>query len=387
MPDLALLSVVAIVVLALVFDFTNGFHDAANSIATVVSTRVLTPRLAVVWAAFFNFAALFVFHTGVANTVGKTVDPDVVSEAVVFAGLVGAVTWNFLTWWLGLPTSSSHALIGGFAGAGVAKAGFGVLDASSLEKTILFIALSPLIGMTLGFVLMLANMWLFRRATPARVDGLFRRLQLLSAAAFSLGHGGNDAQKTMGIIAALLVGSGYLGLQPNGDLPVPLWVVISAYSAIALGTLSGGWRIVRTLGQRITALKPVGGFSAETAAACSLYLATFLGIPVSTTHTITGAIVGVGTTRRLSAVRWGVAGRIVWAWVLTIPAAGAIAAVTYAVTVSPFALAALVLAAAAVLAAVVAAGRRAGRRTIEPAEPAELVEPAEPAEPVEPAER
>jgi inorganic phosphate transporter, PiT family len=387
MPDLALLSVIAIVVLALVFDFTNGFHDAANSIATVVSTRVLTPRLAVVWAAFFNFAALFVFHTGVANTVGKTVDPDVVSEAVVFAGLVGAVTWNFLTWWLGLPTSSSHALIGGFAGAGVAKAGFGVLDASSLEKTILFIALSPLIGMTLGFVLMLANMWLFRRATPARVDGLFRRLQLLSAAAFSLGHGGNDAQKTMGIIAALLVGSGYLGLQPNGDLPVPLWVVISAYSAIALGTLSGGWRIVRTLGQRITALKPVGGFSAETAAACSLYLATFLGIPVSTTHTITGAIVGVGTTRRLSAVRWGVARRIVWAWVLTIPAAGAIAAVTYAVTVSPFALAALVLAAAAVLAAVVAAGRRAGRRTIEPAEPAELVEPAEPAEPVEPAER
>jgi inorganic phosphate transporter, PiT family len=387
MPDLALLSVIAIVVLALVFDFTNGFHDAANSIATVVSTRVLTPRLAVVWAAFFNFAALFVFHTGVANTVGKTVDPDVVSEAVVFAGLVGAVTWNFLTWWLGLPTSSSHALIGGFAGAGVAKAGFGVLDASSLEKTILFIALSPLIGMTLGFVLMLANLWLFRRATPARVDGLFRRLQLLSAAAFSLGHGGNDAQKTMGIIAALLVGSGYLGLQPNGDLPVPLWVVISAYSAIALGTLSGGWRIVRTLGQRITALKPVGGFSAETAAACSLYLATFLGIPVSTTHTITGAIVGVGTTRRLSAVRWGVARRIVWAWVLTIPAAGAIAAVTYAVTVSPFALAALVLAAAAVLAAVVAAGRRAGRRTIEPAEPAELVEPAEPAEPVEPAER
>jgi PiT family inorganic phosphate transporter len=381
MPDLALVSIVAIVVLALVFDFTNGFHDAANSIATVVSTRVLTPRVAVVWAAFFNFAALFVFHTGVANTVGKTVDPDVVSEAVVFAGLVGAVTWNFLTWWLGLPTSSSHALIGGFAGAGVAKAGFGVLDASSLEKTILFIALSPLIGMTLGFVLMLANMWLFRRATPARVDGLFRRLQLLSAAAFSLGHGGNDAQKTMGIIAALLVGSGYLGLQPNGDLPVPLWVVISAYSAIALGTLSGGWRIVRTLGQRITALKPVGGFSAETAAACSLYLATFLGIPVSTTHTITGAIVGVGTTRRLSAVRWGVAGRIVWAWVLTIPAAGAIAAVTYAVTVSPFALAALVLAATAVLAAVVAAGRRAGRRTIEPAEP------AEPAEPVEPAQR
>jgi inorganic phosphate transporter, PiT family len=377
MPDLALLSVIAIVLLALVFDFTNGFHDAANSIATVVSTRVLTPRMAVVWAAFFNFAALFVFHTGVANTVGKTVDPEVVSEAVVFAGLVGAVTWNFLTWWLGLPTSSSHALIGGFAGAGVAKAGFSVLNAASLEKTVLFIAVSPLLGMILGFTLMLANLWLFRRATPARVDSLFRRLQLLSAAAFSLGHGGNDAQKTMGIIAALLVGAGYLKLEPNGDLPVPPWVVIAAYSAISLGTLSGGWRIVKTLGQRITALKPVGGFSAETAAAISLYLATFLGIPVSTTHTITGAIVGVGATRRLSAVRWGVARRIVWAWVLTIPAAGLIAAVTYAITVSPFALAALVLAAAAVLAAVVAAGRRAAKRTIKPAEPAEPVEPAE----------
>jgi PiT family inorganic phosphate transporter len=309
--------------------------------------------------------------------VGKTVDPEVVSEAVIFAGLVGAVTWNFLTWWLGLPTSSSHALIGGFAGAGVAKAGFSVLNAASLEKTVLFIAVSPLLGMILGFTLMLANLWLFRRATPARVDSLFRRLQLLSAAAFSLGHGGNDAQKTMGIIAALLVGAGYLKLEPNGDLPVPPWVVIAAYSAISLGTLSGGWRIVKTLGQRITALKPVGGFSAETAAAISLYLATFLGIPVSTTHTITGAIVGVGATRRLSAVRWGVARRIVWAWVLTIPAAGLIAAVTYAITVSPFALAALVLAAAAVLAAVVAAGRRAAKRTIKPAEPAEPVEPAE----------
>jgi inorganic phosphate transporter, PiT family len=287
------------------------------------------------------------------------------------------VTWNFLTWWLGLPTSSSHALIGGFAGAGVAKAGFSVLNAASLEKTVLFIAVSPLLGMILGFLLMLANLWLFRRATPARVDSLFRRLQLLSAAAFSLGHGGNDAQKTMGIIAALLVGAGYLKLEANGDLPVPPWVVIAAYSAISLGTLSGGWRIVKTLGQRITALKPVGGFSAETAAAISLYLATHLGIPVSTTHTITGAIVGVGATRRLSAVRWGVARRIVWAWVLTIPAAGLIAAVTYAITVSPFAVAALVLAAAAVLAAVVAAGRRAAKRTIKPAEPAEPVEPAE----------
>jgi PiT family inorganic phosphate transporter len=287
------------------------------------------------------------------------------------------VTWNFLTWWLGLPTSSSHALIGGFAGAGVAKAGFSVLNAASLEKTVLFIAVSPLLGMALGFTLMLANLWLFRRATPARVDGLFRRLQLVSAAAFSLGHGGNDAQKTMGIISALLVGAGYLKLEANGDLPVPPWVVVAAYSAISLGTLVGGWRIVKTLGQRITALKPVGGFSAETAAAISLYLATALGIPVSTTHTITGAIVGVGSTRRLSAVRWGVAGRIVWAWILTIPAAAAIAAVTYAITVSAFALAALVLAAAAVVVAVVVAGRRPSRRAPAPTEPKEPVEPAE----------
>jgi inorganic phosphate transporter, PiT family len=380
MPDLALVSVVAIVLLALVFDFTNGFHDAANSIATVVSTRVLTPRMAVVWAAFFNFVAFLVFQTHVANTVGKIVDPAVVSEAVVFAGLAGAIAWNFLTWWLGLPTSSSHALIGGFAGAGVAKAGFGVLDASSLEKTILFIPLSPLFGLALGFVLMLASIWIFHRSSPARVDSVFRRLQLLSAAAFSLGHGGNDAQKTMGVIAALLVGAGYLQLKPDGDLPVPLWIVLSAHAAIALGTLSGGWRIVKTLGQRITALKPIGGFSAETAAAISLYLATYLGIPVSTTHTITGAIVGVGATRRLSAVRWGVAGRIVWAWVLTIPAAATIAAVTYAITVSPFALAALVLAAAAVVIAVVVAGRRPSRRAPTPGQPTEPTEPVKPAE-------
>jgi PiT family inorganic phosphate transporter len=379
MPDTALLAVVAIVALALLFDYTNGFHDAANSIATVVSTRVLTPRMAVIWAALFNFAAFLVFHTGVANTVGKTVDPLVVSEAVVFAGLTGAIAWNFLTWWLGLPTSSSHALIGGFAGAGVAKAGFSVLNAASLEKTILFIVLSPLFGMVLGFLLMLVNLWLFRRSTPARVDRLFRRLQLVSAAAFSLGHGGNDAQKTMGIISALLVGSGHLQLKANGDLPVPNWVVIAAYSAIALGTLSGGWRIVKTLGQRITALKPVGGFSAETAAACSLYLATFLGIPVSTTHTITGAIVGVGSTRRLSAVRWGVAGRIVWAWVLTIPAAATIAAVTYAITVSAFAVAALALAVVAVAVALVAR-----RRTSTPG-PAGPPGPAQPAGTAQPA--
>jgi PiT family inorganic phosphate transporter len=370
MPDLALVAVVAIVLLALVFDFSNGFHDAANSIATVVSTRVLTPRVAVVWAALFNFVAFLVFQTQVANTVGKTVDSAVVSEAVIFAGLVGAIAWNFLTWWLGLPTSSSHALIGGFAGAGVAKAGFGVLDASSLQKTILFIPLSPLLGLALGFTLMLASMWGFRRASPARVDGLFRRLQLFSAAAFSLGHGGNDAQKTMGIIAALLVGSGYLELEENGDLPVPLWIVLAAHAAIALGTLTGGWRIVKTLGLRITALKPVGGFSAETAAAASLYLATALGIPVSTTHTITGAVIGVGATRRLSAVRWGVAGRIVWAWVLTIPAAGLVAALVYAITVSPFALAALALAVAAVAAGLLAARRRA-RPPAETAPPVE----------------
>ena len=373
MPDLVLLSVIAIVLLALVFDFTNGFQDAANSIATVVSTRVLTPRMAVIWAAFFNFAAFFVFHTAVANTVGKTVDPAVVSEAVVFAGLVGAMAWTFLFRWLGLPTSSSHAIIGGFAGAGVAKAGFGVLNAASVEKTILFIFLSPLIGMALGFLLMLANMWLFHRATPARVDNLFRRLQLVSAAAFSLGHGGNDAQKTMGIISALLVGAGYLKLEADGSLPMPLWVVFAAYTAISLGTLSGGWRIVKTLGQRITALKPVGGFSAETAAAGSLYLATFLGVPVSTTHTITGAIVGVGSTRRLSAVRWGVAGRILWAWLLTIPAAAVMAAVAYAITVSPFALAALALAAVLVVALVIT-GRRTTRRAPAPTS-AEETEP------------
>jgi PiT family inorganic phosphate transporter len=366
MPELATVTVAAIVLLALVFDFSNGFHDAANSIATVVSTRVLTPRVAVIWAALFNFVAFLVFQTHVANTVGKTVDPAVVSEAVIFAGLVGAIAWNLTTWWLGLPTSSSHALIGGFAGAGVAKAGFAVLDAESLQKTVVFIVLSPLFGLLLGFLLLLALLWIFRRSTPARVDGLFRRLQLVSAAAFSLGHGGNDAQKTMGIISALLVGSGYLQLEENGDLPVPLWIVLSAHAAIAIGTLAGGWRIVKTLGQRITALKPVGGFSAETAAAISLYLATYLGVPVSTTHTITGAIVGAGSTRRLSAVRWGVAGRIVWAWVITIPAAGLVAAATYALTVSRFAVAALVVAALLVAGGVLAA-RRAARVPAEPA--------------------
>jgi inorganic phosphate transporter, PiT family len=366
MPDGQLLIVTAIVGLALLFDFTNGFHDAANSIATVVSTRVLTPRVAVVWAAIFNFVAFLVFQTHVANTVGKTVDPDVVSEAVVFAGLIGAIGWNLLTWWFGLPTSSSHALIGGFAGAGVAKAGFGVLDASSLEKTILFIVLSPLFGFILAFLLVVAATWLFHRATPRRVDGIFRRLQLVSAAAFSLGHGGNDAQKTMGIIAALLVGVGYLQLGADGNLPVPLWIVLSAHAAIAAGTLVGGWRIVKTLGTRITVLKPVGGFSAETAAASAIYLATFLGVPVSTTHTITGAIVGAGSTRRLSAVRWGVARRIVWAWVLTIPAAGLVAAVTYQVVTASTLVAATLLVVVALVVVAAVASRRATKVEAKP---------------------
>ena len=338
MPDVQLLSVVLLVGLAALFDYSNGFHDAANSIATVVSTRVLSPRVAVAWAAAFNFLALFVFQTKVANTVGKIVSPSIVSESVVFAGLVGATCWNFTTWWLGLPTSSSHALIGGFVGAGIAKAGWHVVAAASLRKTVLFIVLSPLLGLGFAFLLMFVLLWLFHllpRTTPRRVDGLFRRLQLVSAAAFSLGHGGNDAQKTMGVISALLVGAGYLHLQPHGKLPVTVWVVLLCYGAIAAGTAAGGWRIVKTLGQKITDLKPIGGFSAETAAASSIYLATFLGIPVSTTHTITGAVVGAGSTRRLSAVRWGVAGRIVWAWVLTIPAAGVVAALAYRLAAMP----------------------------------------------------
>jgi PiT family inorganic phosphate transporter len=368
MPDAALLSVVAIIVLAVAFDFSNGFHDAANSIATVVSTRVLNPKVAVIWAAFFNFIAFLVFRTHVANTVGKIIQPGLVSEAVVFAGLVGAIAWNLTTWWLGLPTSSSHALIGGVIGAGVAKAGWGVVNGSSLEKTLMFIVVSPLLGMALAFVLMLALAWVFKGATPRRVDRLFRRLQLVSAAAFSLGHGGNDAQKTMGIISALLVGAGYLHLDANGNLPVPFWVVLTANAAIALGTLSGGWRIVKTLGQKITALKPIGGFCAETSAAISIYIATFLGVPVSTTHTITGAIVGAGSTRRLSAVRWGVAGRIVWAWIITIPAAAIIAAISYwlVARISHQVMALILLGAALAGAGALVASRRRPRSTVSP---------------------
>ena len=353
--------VVVVVLVALGFDFTNGFHDTANAVATSVSTRALTPRMAVLVASLANLAGAFV-TTAVAKTVGKdVVDSGLINTRTVLAALLGAIVWNLLTWWFGLPTSSSHALIGGFAGAGVAKAGFAVLAADSIRKTILFIVLSPLFGLLLAFLLMVAATWLFHRSAPRRVDGIFRRLQLVSAAAFSLGHGGNDAQKTMGIIAALLVGAGYLHTKPGGDLPVPLWIVLAAHAAIAGGTLVGGWRIVKTLGTRITALKPIGGFSAETAAATSIYLATFLGVPVSTTHTITGAVVGAGSTRRLSAVRWGVARRIVWAWILTIPAAGLTAAVAYRLVTAPAPVVATVVVAALITAGALAERRRSRR--------------------------
>ena len=313
------ISVLFVIAVALGFDFVNGFHDAANSIATVVSTRVLSPRLAVAWAAFFNFAAFLVFGDEVASTIAKdVVEQGVLSIGVIFAGLVGAIVWDLITFYLGLPTSSSHALVGGIAGAAVAKSGFGVLIGEGLRVIGVFIVLSPLIGLAFGLILTLIIYWVFHRTR--RLDRLnrgFRRGQLVSAAAFSLGHGANDAQKTMGIILALLIASGHA----SADASTPLWVVLSAHTAIGLGTLSGGWRIVKTMGSRITRLQPVGGVAAESAAAVTLFATSAAGIPVSTTHTITGAIVGVGATRRLSAVRWGVAGRVVWAWVLTIPGA------------------------------------------------------------------
>src|SRR5438105_2038470 len=328
--------VLVLVALALLFDYINGFHDAANSIATVVSTRVLSPAIAVVWAAFFNFIAFLVFGTRVAKAIGDGVRMDLIASDlrlyVLLAALLGAIIWNLITWWLGLPTSSSHALLGGYAGAGIAAyRGFhGLLKTDVWVRTLKFIVLSPLIGMVLGFTLMVLVYWLFRHSSPSRVDRIFRRGQLLSAAALSLGHGGNDAQKTMGIITAVLAAGGLIAYGPNGGLPaIPIWVVLTAHAAIGLGTLSGGWRIVRTMGTRITKLKPVGGFCAETGAALTLAYVTLTGVPVSTTHTITGAIVGVGATRRLSAVKWGVAGRIVWAWVLTIPIAGLIAALSF----------------------------------------------------------
>ncbi len=320
-----LLVVGLLVLVALIFDFLNGFHDAANSIATVVSTRVLSPGKAVIWAAFFNFVAAFGFGTAVATTIGKgMIDVSVVTFAVVFAGLVGAIAWDVITWYFGLPTSSSHALMGGYAGAAVARSGWGVVIASGWTKTIIFIVLSPLIGMVAGLVLMTAIFWIFKGTPPGVVDHWFRRFQLLSAGAFSLSHGANDAQKTMGIVAGLLLAAGYIQ-----RFYVPIWVILAAHAAIALGTLAGGWRIIHTMGSKITKLQPVGGFAAETGAAIAVFTATFLGVGVSTTHAITGSIVGVGATRRWSAVRWGVAGQIVWAWILTIPAAFFISAGTY----------------------------------------------------------
>jgi len=318
--------VVFIIVVALLFDFLNGFHDAANSIATVVSTRVLTPLQAVVWAAVFNFVAAFGFGVNVATTVGRgVVQPDVVDPRLILAALIGAISWDVITWYWGLPTSSSHALIGGLAGAAVVKAGFPALVPAGLLKIGLFMVLSPLIGFVLGFLMMLATLWTFRAAHPGRVDRLFRRLQLVSAGAYSLGHGTNDAQKTMGVIAVLLFTTGRLGRE----FYVPYWVILAAHAAIGLGTLAGGWRIVKTMGMRITKLRPVGGFSAETAGAVTLIGTAIGGIPVSTTHTISGSIMGVGAISRFSAVRWGVAGRIVSAWIFTIPAAALVSAVAW----------------------------------------------------------
>jgi PiT family inorganic phosphate transporter len=319
--------VALLVILALAFDFMNGFHDAANSIATVVSTGVLKPAQAVLFAAFFNVIAIFIFHLSVAATVGKgIVQPGIVDTHVVFGALVGAVTWNVLTWYYGIPSSSSHALIGGISGAVIAKAGTSALIGAGILKTVLFIFVSPLLGFLLGSLMMVLVAWIFRGFRPSRVDKWFRRLQLVSAGAYSLGHGGNDAQKTIGIIWMLLVATGYAAAE---DKSPPTWTIVSCYLAIGLGTMFGGWRIVKTMGQRITKLKPVGGFCAETGGAITLFLATGLGIPVSTTHTITGAIVGVGSTQRASAVRWGVAGNIVWAWVLTIPASAFVAGAAY----------------------------------------------------------
>ncbi|MCX7152215.1 MAG: inorganic phosphate transporter [Betaproteobacteria bacterium] len=326
--------IVLLVLLALAFDFMNGFHDSANSIATVVSTGVLKPGQAVLFAAFFNFIAIFVFHLSVAATIGKgIVEPGVVDTHVVFGALVGAITWNVLTWYYGIPSSSSHALIGGIVGAVIAKAGGGSLIGAGIFKTVAFIFVSPLMGFLLGSLMMILVAWTLRHTTPSRVDRWFRRLQLVSAGAYSLGHGGNDAQKTIGIIWLLLIATGYTA---PGDASPPIWTIVACYTAIAAGTLFGGWRIVKTMGQKITKLKPVGGFCAETGGAVTLFLATILGIPVSTTHTITGAIVGVGAVRGAGAVRWGVAGNIVWAWIFTIPASAFVAGVSYWVSMLIF---------------------------------------------------
>jgi len=320
MPAASLLLVIFIILVALAFDFTNGMHDAANSIATIVSTQVLTPRQAVVWAAFFNFVAFLIFGTAVARTIGEgMINLAAVTPFVVFAGLLGAISWNLITWLLGLPTSSSHSIIGAYAGAAIIKAGPGVIISQGWVKTVIFIFLAPILGMILGIIFIWITVWVVHKEHPARINHWFRRLQLLSACAYSLGHGGNDAQKTMGIIASLLFSAGYMKF-----FHIPLWIVLSAHAAIAMGTLSGGWRIVKTMGQKITKLRPIDGFCAETASAMCIFLATHLGVPVSTTHVITGAISGVGATRRLSAVRWGVTLKIVWAWIFTIPGAGLI---------------------------------------------------------------
>jgi len=319
--------VIVIVFIALVFDFLNGFHDSANSIATVVSTRVLTPRKAVMWAAFFNLVAAFLFDVHVAKTLGVgLVDLHAVNEYVIMSGLLGAIAWNIITWFYGLPTSSSHALMGGYAGAAIAKAGFSAILYAGWVKTIVFIFIAPLMGLTLGFILMLSVIWIFSRRPSAKINASFRKLQLVSAALYSLGHGTNDAQKTMGIITSLLVTAGILH-----SFAVPYWVILMSHFAIALGTLFGGWRIVKTMGQKITKLKPVGGFCAETAGGITLLLTAFAGIPVSTTHTITGAIMGVGATKRLSGVRWGVAGNIIIAWILTIPASAIVGGISYGI--------------------------------------------------------
>ena len=322
--------IIFVILLALTFDFTNGMHDAANSISTIVSTRVLSPRLAVIWAAFFNFIAFLVFGTTVASTIGKgMIDVNTVTPTVIFAGLVGAISWNLITWYFGLPSSSSHALIGGYAGAAIAKSGVGVIIVGGWYKTLIFIALAPAIGLVLGFCLRIAVSWLvyLNKQSPRAVDRWSRMLQLVSAAAYSLGHGGNDAQKTMGITTSLLFAGGLIS-----EFKIPLWVVLTAHAAIAMGTLSGGWRIVKTMGQKITKLRPVDGVCAESSSAASIFLATYLGVPVSTTHVITGAISGVGSANRLSAVRWGVTTRIVWAWIFTIPAAAAIGGMIYFLT-------------------------------------------------------
>jgi PiT family inorganic phosphate transporter len=326
--------VAVLVALAILFDFMNGFHDAANSIATVVSTGVLKPQQAVLFAAFFNVLAILVFHLNVAATVGKgIVDAGVVDHHVVFGALIGAITWNVITWWYGIPSSSSHALIGGICGAVIGKAGAGALIGSGVLKIVAFIFVSPLLGFVLGSLLMVVVAWLCRHTSPLRVDNLFRRLQLVSAGLYSLGHGGNDAQKTIGIIWMLLIATGYASA---GDKLPPAWTIWACYLAIGLGTMFGGWRIVKTMGQKITKLKPVGGFCAESGGALTLFLATALGVPVSTTHTITGAIVGVGSVRRASAVRWGVAGNIVWAWIFTIPASAFVAGIFYWISLSLF---------------------------------------------------